>query len=116
MMIRSPDPPRAVRADPRRDGVPALRAGVVLGLDAARAVDFFAVDFFAVDFFAVDFFAVAFFAVDFFAVDFVAVDFFAGIVSSPARSILALVPLITSLKLASGKGRSEARSGFRARR
>jgi hypothetical protein len=106
MMIRSPDPPRAVRADPRRDGVPALRAGVVLGLDAARAVDFFAVDFFAVDFFAVDFFAV----------DFVAVDFFAGIVSSPARSILALVPLITSLKLASGKGRSEARSGFRARR
>jgi hypothetical protein len=115
-MIRSPDPPRAVRADPRRDGVPALRAGVVLGLDAARAVDFFAVDFFAVDFFAVDFFAVDFFAVDFFAVDFVAVDFFAGIVSSPARSILALVPLITSLKLASGKGRSEARSGFRARR
>jgi hypothetical protein len=59
---------------------------------------------------------VDFFAVDFFAVDFVAVDFFAGIVSSPARSVLALVPLITSLKLASGKGRSEARSGFRARR
>jgi hypothetical protein len=64
----------------------------------------------------VAFFAVAFFAVAFFAVAFFAVALFAGMVFSPL-ACTRLVPLITSFKVASGKGSSNhARSASPARR